>query len=330
MAPPQSVLVLGATGMLGAMVTRYLSVRTPHDVWASIRSGEDAHLVPLPAERVIILDANAGEAALASIFAAVRPAVIVNCIGVIKPHCRDDDPPGVWRAIQVNTLFPYRLAAAARAAHARVIQIATDCVFSGKTGNYEEGAPHDAEDVYGKTKSLGEVRAPHVLHIRCSIIGPERRTHASLFDWFLRQPEKSSVRGFSHHRWNGVTTLQFAECCAALLGAGSEAIDRLARISSVHHFVPNQAVTKYELLATLARVFRKDVAIEERFDIGPVVDRTLTSRYHTLPGSGGQTPLELAVKNLQKFMSTMKEDSLSDANARIHTAQGAAAERAPA
>jgi len=100
---------------------------------------------------------------------------------------------------------------------AKVLQIATDCVYSGKTGNYDEAAKHDALDVYGKTKSLGEVNARHVLNIRCSIIGPELKGRLSLLEWFLSQPTGARVNGYAHHQWNGITTLQFAELCVMLM-----------------------------------------------------------------------------------------------------------------
>ncbi len=327
-ALPQRVLVLGGTGMLGSMVTRYLHGQSSYEVWASVRSPEDGLLLPLAADRTVLLDARADDVTLASILHAVRPTTIINCMGIIKPFCRDDDPQGVERAIQVNALFPHRLAAVAETMRARVIQIATDCVFSGKTGNYGEDALHDAEDVYGKTKSLGEVRAPNVLHVRASIIGPELRTYASLFEWFLRQPNTERLQGFSHHRWNGITTLQFAECCGALLRVGPEAFDRLIHTSSVHHFVPNASVTKYELLSMLARMFHKSVEIEERSDLGPAVDRTLTSRYHALPGSGERLPFERAVQQLQSFMEMTKMYAHDDPTVRVQKGREAARERA--
>src|SRR5207244_6584362 len=110
----------------------------------------------------------------------------------------------VRRAVAVNSLFPYALSDVAEAAGARVLQIATDCVFSGREGSYREDSPHDPLDVYGKTKSLGEVQAPHFLNLRCSIVGPEIRGFRSLLCWFLAQPRNARLRGFVNHWWNGV------------------------------------------------------------------------------------------------------------------------------
>ena len=101
-----------------------------------------------------------------------------------------------------------------------MIQIATDCVYSGKTGGYNEDSLHDALDAYGKTKSLGEVRSSTFLNIRSSIIGPEINHKVLLLEWFLKQPKGAVLNGFSNHLWNGVTTLQFAELCLTIIKKG--------------------------------------------------------------------------------------------------------------
>ncbi len=292
----QRVLVLGATGMLGSMVYRYFSTQTAHTVYATSRT-KDPHTGHLA------FDAEPDdENALAALLERARPDFIINGIGIIKPYCKDDDPPGIARAVRVNALFPYRLAAAARRARARVIQIATDCVFNGKEGQYIESDPHDPPDVYGKTKSLGEVKAEHVLNIRCSVIGPEPFHKISLMEWFLGQEDNATVQGFAHHLWNGVTTLQFAQCCADIVSAGEHFFNELARVSSVHHFIPNATVTKYDLLCTLADVFGKRVHIEKASASGPPVNRTLASRCFLLGTPHGSKPFREAIQELKECM----------------------------
>jgi dTDP-4-dehydrorhamnose reductase len=108
---------------------------------------------------------------------------VINAIGLTKPHIRDGSPVDVVRAIEREALLPHRIGERATAAGARVLQIATDGVYGGAAGPYEESAPHDAGDVYGQTKSLGETWHEHVHYLRCSIIGPEWRTRF-LVEWF--------------------------------------------------------------------------------------------------------------------------------------------------
>jgi dTDP-4-dehydrorhamnose reductase len=189
----------------------------------------------------------------------------INAAGSIKQRKADE---GAEPAMLINALFPHRLARMAEESHTQILQIATDCVFSGREGGRVESSPHDALDVYGKTKSLGEVRAPHVHHLRCSIIGPDRRKKISLLEWFLHEPRAASVPGFTNHRWNGITTYHFARICAGILRSR-------ATLSGLQHIVPEGWMTKHELLKLLSQVYeRKDIQVV-RTEAKQAVDRTL-------------------------------------------------------
>lgn len=248
-----SVVVLGGSGMLGSMVTDVLVADGRWAVAATVRSAElaDACRRQLPAVDWRTFDVN-DEAGLAR---AIEDADwIVNAIGLTKPFVKDDDPAQVERAVWGNAIFPFRLAEAARTTGANVIQIATDCVYSGTTGGYVESSPHDALDVYGKTKSLGEVRLPNMHLLRCSIIGPEPSTPRYLLEWLRRQPKDATVNGYSDHLWNGVTTYAFARLCAGIIGGTSEA--------GRQHVIPAGDVTKAELLVMMAAAFdRQDITV---------------------------------------------------------------------
>jgi dTDP-4-dehydrorhamnose reductase len=199
---------------------------------------------------------------------------VVNAIGVIKPYINDDNAAEVERAVTVNALFPHLLARAAEQTGCRVLQIATDCVFSGSKGKYTEKDSHDPLDVYGKTKSLGEVYSANMHHLRCSIIGPEPKGHVSLLDWFLGQPSNAGVSGYVNHQWNGVTTLHFAKLCHGVIEHGLD-------LPHVQHLVPQGVVSKAELLECFRREYRReDIAITPT-EAKTVIDRTLA----TLGGS---------------------------------------------
>jgi dTDP-4-dehydrorhamnose reductase len=266
------VLVFGTTGMLGSMVLRRLTGESGLEAHGASRTGFGG---------TIAFDASraASEQAV-GLFAGGKWDYWINCIGVIKPYCKDNDPAGVRNALRVNAVFPHELAAIAKENGVRLIQIATDCVFSGARGSYLESDPHDALDVYGKTKSLGEVLDESALNIRVSIIGPELKNRVSLLEWFLGQPPGSELKGFTHHRWNGISTLRFAEICREIVARGR--YDSLVRQSAVHHYVPADAVDKYELLNIFQEVFGANHRIVPVGDIGPAVDRTLASRYGAL------------------------------------------------
>ncbi len=193
---------------------------------------------------------------------------VVNCIGIIKPHINDADDQQRLNAIQVNSLFPQRLSEWASKNGGKVIQIATDCVFSGSTGGYIETDAHDALDVYGKSKSLGEVPNDSMMHLRVSIIGPENGRSTSLLEWVRNQPKDAKIFGFTDHLWNGVTTNHFGKLARGIIEAG------LFKPGGFH-VVPGNKVPKNELVAKIAAVFgREDIKIEPKAS-GHTIDRTL-------------------------------------------------------
>jgi dTDP-4-dehydrorhamnose reductase len=119
---------------------------------------------------------------------------VINCIGIIKPYINDSDTQQTETAFEINGAFPNRLQAWATKRGAKVIQIATDCVFSGSKGKYLESNKHDALDVYGKSKSLGEAKGGSMMHLRVSIIGPEVDRNSSLLEWVRINPKMPGFR----------------------------------------------------------------------------------------------------------------------------------------
>ncbi len=267
----ERVLLLGATGMLGAMVADVLARSDRIALTLAARdTGREGIRGPAAALPCLPLDAEADPAAIEAL-AARGFDWIVNAIGVIKPHIHDGDPVQTERAVRVNALFPHVLAAAASRHGARVLQIATDCVYSGRTGLYAEDAPQDALDVYGKSKSLGEVPSPAMHHLRCSIIGPELRGHVSLLDWFLGQPREARLTGYANHRWNGVTTYHFGRLCRGIIESHLD-------LPPMQHVVPEGFVTKADMLSSFARAYGRDDLVIQRGEASVVIDRTLSTR----------------------------------------------------
>lgn len=269
----KKVLVLGGSGMLGSMVADYLSRDPDLEVTATTRTAELTAASRLRFGGVdwCTFDASiTDDDSVPGLFK--RSDWVINCIGIIKPLIHDDNAAEVEQAVRVNSLFPHLLARWT-AGSARVLQIATDCVYSGAQGSYKESETHDALDVYGKTKSLGEVYAPHVHHLRCSIIGPEMNAPKSLLEWFLGQPQGGSVNGFVNHNWNGVTTLHFAKVCGGI-------IKQDIALSHIQHVIPTGAVTKCEMLEHFARCYaRNDVTIKPT-EAATIIDRTLSTNHN--------------------------------------------------
>lgn len=264
------VVVLGVTGMLGHKVAEVLQEnRSELNVIGTSRSYYDRdrfgwgwrylEVEYLSGMRGSVTDAISGA------------DWVINCIGVIKPRIDEEDQRSVARAITVNSLFPYVLSQVACVMGIKVIQIATDCVFRGNGKLYTENSPHDATDIYGKTKSLGEVSAPGFVNLRCSIIGTELGRSSSLLEWVLHQPINSQISGYQNHLWNGVTTRAFAKICEGVI------LEDRSNIGT-QHIVPSGTVTKYELLKMIcSRYGREDIEVVT-VDAPLRVDRTLSTK----------------------------------------------------
>ena len=190
----------------------------------------------------------------------VRPDVVINCIGIVKQHAAAKDPAA---SIEVNALFPHRLAAYCRDAGARLVHLSTDCVFSGHKGNYSEADPPDAQDLYGRTKLLGEVASEGCLTIRTSMIGRELQGSHGLLEWFLSQ--RGRVRGFTRAVFSGLTTLALAEAIADVI------VDQPG-LSGVWHLA-SEAISKFDLLTLVKQTY--GLAIEIEPDETFVCDRSL-------------------------------------------------------
>ena len=175
--------------------------------------------------------------------------IIINCTGKIKPFINDNIQAQINSALKVNSLFPMQLSKIIKKKNIKIYQIATDCVFDGNKGNYNEISDHNPKDVYGKTKSLGEIKEKGFFNIRVSIIGKELDTNNSLVEWFLSNRNKKNVFGFSNHLWNGVTTTVFSEILFTI-------INKNIKIPNTLHLVPKDKVNKYKLLLLLKKHYK--------------------------------------------------------------------------
>jgi dTDP-4-dehydrorhamnose reductase len=261
------VVVLGASGMLGSTVARVLGAVPELELSVTCRAPVDlrhSDLHELEARTLDVCTCSGNE--LVEVLKGADWAI--NCIGLIKPYIHDGNPAESEAALRINALFPHLLTAVAERTGCRILQIATDCVYSGQKGAYTETDPHDAWDVYGKTKSLGEVASPWMHHLRCSIIGPEFKSRLSLLEWFLGQGRGATVKGYTNHRWNGITTLHFARLCQGVI-TGATIPPGLC------HVLPAEALSKAQLLGLMAEAFgRRDINIQP-LPAAESIDRTL-------------------------------------------------------
>jgi dTDP-4-dehydrorhamnose reductase len=265
------VLVIGASGMIGSTIFQVIAENKDWSIYGTIRS-ESAKQFFMPEIRENLL-ANIdviNHDSLINVFGKVCPDVVINCAGLTKHITGSNDPVN---AIPINALMPHRLAELCKLLNARLIHISTDCVYSGKKGNYLESEPADSMDVYGQSKLLGEVDYPHAVTLRTSTIGHEFSTKHGLLEWFLSQEGECS--GFLRAIFSGLPTIVLAQIIRDIVIPDND-------LRGLYH-VAGQPISKYDLLKLIAEVYGKSIKIikDENFTI----DRSLNSdKFKTVTG----------------------------------------------
>ena len=247
----KKVLLFGATGMAGHVVYYYLQSTGKYDI------SNVVYRTPLTEDSIIVDVTNRD--AVADVVHRVHPEFIINCVGILIKGSREHPD----NAILINAYFPHLLKRLSDEVGAKLIHISTDCVFSGKKGNYTEDDFRDADDVYGRSKALGEIINDKDLTIRTSIIGPELKENGEgLFHWFMHQC--GEINGFRTAIWGGVTTLELAKAIDFSLDNG---------IVGLIHLSNGVGISKFDLLNLFKEIWGKDTVIKP-YD-GNEVDKSI-------------------------------------------------------
>lgn len=261
-----TIAILGSSGMIGSAANLYLS-KLNYRIIEVNRSGES--ITGSNETRKFDVLTGSVDDLLKSF---PEGTVVINLIGMIRHKIKAEESDSKLTASRINAEFPRDLVLGAENLGLRVIQIATDCIYSGKNGPYSENAIADPVDVYGYTKAAGELIAKNLLTLRVSIVGRELKEHVELMDWVMNQEINSVLNGFRNHRWNGITSLHFAKILDGIL---REDIHRMGTF----HVVPKGSVSKYELIKMISEISgRKDLTIME-IDAENSINRTLISKY---------------------------------------------------
>lgn len=261
---PLKILVLGANGMLGNAVFQFFSADPKYKAYGSIRPQVVQSCLPDHILQNIISGVDVENIdSLLRLFSLVRPVVVVNCVGIIKQAPTVNDP---FLAISINSLLPHRLAKICTSVGARLIQIGTDCVFSGDKGLYREEDLADAGDLYGRSKLLGEADYPNTITLRTSIIGHELSGARSLINWFLAQ--EGCVKGYRRAIFSGLPTWVVAQIIHDFVIPRPD-------LHGLYH-LSAAPISKYDLLKQVGEIYRKDIEIIP--DDQVVINRSLDSK----------------------------------------------------
>lgn len=254
------ILILGVTGMLGNTLYQYFGKIDDFEVFGTARSLRNFKKINSSKiiENVDIHNFDVVE----GIIRALKPDLVINCVGVIK-QLKDSYNPLI--TIPVNSLFPHKLNNLLNECGGRLLQISTDCVFSGNLGYYNESQKPDATDLYGISKFLGEIHSTNSLTIRTSIIGHEINSSNSLIDWFLSQT--NSVKGYTKAIYSGFPTIEIAKIIHNYI-IPNKNLFGLYNLSS-------NPISKFELLTKVSKIYKHEILIQPSDEI--TIDRSLDS-----------------------------------------------------
>ena len=237
----KKVLVLGSTGQIGHQVYNYLKANSDFQLY------NIAYRKKLN-DDTILRDVRNEEVFLKTI-SDLKPDVIINCIGILIEGALKDPE----NAIFINSYMPHRLKRLANELNSRLVHISTDCVFSGRKGQYVETDEKDGLDIYAKAKGLGEIIDDTHVTLRTSVIGPELKDDGEeLFHWFMSQ--KKAVNGYTKAIWSGVSTIELAKAVKWVIDDN---------ITGLYHVTNGESICKYDLLNLIKKYSGKDIQINK-------------------------------------------------------------------
>lgn len=270
----KSILVIGASGLIGNTIFRYLNLNKKFQVYGTVRNLASKQYFSSKFTNNLIVQNNISELdKWLLIFKRVQPNYVINCIGITKHLEGGNDP---LRTIPINAYFPHYLNSICQDHGCRLIHISSDCVFSGNRGSYIEQDTPDATDFYGKSKALGEITQGPAITLRTSTIGHELHSSFGLLDWFLN--ERGSCQGYKNAFFSGIPTIELAKIIERHVIPNSQ-------LEGLYHVGANK-ISKYDLLTQIAHEYGKKIEIVPNTVFK--IDRSLNSdRFY---GATGYNP----------------------------------------
>lgn len=285
------VLVIGAEGMVGSIVFKYLqnyssvlgTCRADSSLFYKYIANRDRHSL-----QQLLSMLNSG-------------ALVINCVAIldlVENNLASNE--SLLESIEINSLFPHFLAKECTSMGMRLIHISTDAVFGSNSGQFSEDMSMFPNTVYGMTKALGELSFKNAITIRCSLVGPCFGTKkGGLWNWISNSEKNAKLYGYINNHWTGVTTLQFARICHALI---DQAIffELIKKYGYVHHLCTNEVITKYDLIFLIAQKIRPDLRIEKSVSKAPS-SRQLVSKSNQLNKLLHKVRWDVAIEEMEQL-----------------------------
>jgi len=253
----KKVLVVGSNSMLGHIITLYLEQNIELDIYNL------SHSRKLNDKSIMLDVTNFHE--FEKLLDSLKPDYIVNCIAILNRSAKTHKD----MAILLNSYLPHFLEYKYKSTKAKIIHRSTDCVFSGKDGDYHENSFKDGDTFYARTKALGEIINKKDLTFRTSIIGPDLSERGiGLFTWFMKS--SGNINGYVNSIWTGVTSLELAKAI--------ETVITKEDIVGLYHLVPEMSINKFDLLNIFKSKFNRNDIIINRYENKPVKKNLINTK----------------------------------------------------
>ena len=277
------ILILGSSGILSRTLQLYLSKKNIDFLTISREKNNNKN---------VNLKNISNFKNLEELIFKIRPTHIINCIGITKFN---NTYKNKKLTVLLNTKMPIYLAGLCKLNKIYLLHISTDCVFSGKKGNYSDNSYKDTNDLYGLSKNKGEVKNKFTATIRTSFIGPELNTKKSLLSWFLN--EKKFVRGYSKAFFSGITSLELCKIIYNCFIKKNILQNKIINIGT-------RRISKFTLLTKIRKIFKKKIDIVRYQNF--TIDRSLDSKKFRKLTSYKIVNRDKMLLELKKFMINNK------------------------
>ena len=283
------LLILGSSGLLGNTLTKYFFEKNNYETYGFLRNSSKLKFFKRKyINRLFIIQNILNINELRRQIKELRPDVIINCIGQTN-KIKGQNINNIENYININSLFPFKLKEICDEIESRLIHFSSDCVFSGEKGFYSEKDNPDPNDIYGKSKLLGELDNENIITIRKSVIGHELDSKNGLLEWFLNQEE--SVEGYKEAIFSGLTVLELARIIDMYILPNKD-------IKGIIH-LSAEPISKYDLLGLIANQYNKLIKIKPNKEIK--IDRSLNSEYFKNLTGYKSDPWPILIKSMEEF-----------------------------
>jgi dTDP-4-dehydrorhamnose reductase len=281
------ILIIGANGMLGSTLLRYFCAKKKFSVGATVRNTKSLKNLITVYNYELFNGINVNSrSCLSRVFKEFNPNIVINCVGLVKQLTDTHHP---LEAIMLNSFLPHYLVKLSLKYKARFIHFSTDCVFSGKKGNYAESDLPDPLDLYGRSKLLGEINYSNAITLRTSIIGHEIESCRSLLNWFLSQSK--NIQGYKKVIFSGLPTYEIARII-------HDYILPNRFLNGLYH-VSGDPINKYDLLLLVKNTYGKNINIIPNNKI--MINRSLdSSRFRKATGFSPKS-WNLLIREMKAF-----------------------------